>query len=636
MPTGMVIDVIRTLISDPDCEPDGALVERFVAARDPVAFAELVRRHGPAVFGVCRRVLGHAQDAEDAFQAVWLVLARRAADVRPPGAVGPWLYGVAVRTATKARSLAMKRRQRQLAAAKPEAVEDAPAADLGPVLDEELAKLPERYRRAVVVCDLNGRSRSQAARDLGWPEGTVAARVAKGRELLAARLRRRGVTLSTAALAAVAVEVPPSLAANAVAAALEFASGAASASAPPVSQLLAEGVMRAMSVSRWKLPAVVLLAAGLAAGEGVAVVAGGGGPSDPPGSGKAPTAVAAPVAKPAAAVWREQPMPFDAGNPFRGKAPFHGIAFAPDGSAFAVARGDGQVILYDAKTLKGKWGYRASEKTANGLSFSPDGTMLAIGTPDGLRVHTDARPHNGLDTVKGTAVAFSPDGKRLAVSDGATTRVITVAARNGVVEVVPGEVSMTGPPGVEKLAQPLPAGVAWSPDGKRLALIRHEKLDGKYVAVVWGAGSGVPMALLGGHKDLVRAVAWSADGKYLATADSTEIVVWDGETFKELRRLGVLSGYPLGLAFSPDGKTLAAGVTVPDTDAVLLRKPGGRVQLWDVATGKWLALLGEYPADAVISLAFSPDGKTLATAWAGKSDGKPAGGLRVWRRTAGK
>ena len=88
MPTGMVIDAIRSLAKDPDRESDGQLVERFAQARDPAAFAELVRRHGPTVFGVCRRVLGHAQDAEDAFQAVWLVLARRAGNVRPPGAVG--------------------------------------------------------------------------------------------------------------------------------------------------------------------------------------------------------------------------------------------------------------------------------------------------------------------------------------------------------------------------------------------------------------------------------------------------------------------------------------------------------------------------------------------------------------------
>src|SRR5262245_12351158 len=155
MPTDMVIDAIRSLAADAEREPDGELVTRFAETRDADAFSELVRRHGPTVFGVCRRVLGHAQDAEDAFQAVWLVLARRAGDILPPGAVGPWLYGVAVRTATKARTLAMKRRHRQLAAARPEAVEDAPVrSDLGPVLDEELAALPERYRRAVVACDL--------------------------------------------------------------------------------------------------------------------------------------------------------------------------------------------------------------------------------------------------------------------------------------------------------------------------------------------------------------------------------------------------------------------------------------------------------------------------------------------------
>src|SRR5205085_1636816 len=150
-----------------------------------------------------------------------------------------------------------------------------------------------------------------------------------------------------------------------------------------------------------------------------------------------------------------------------------------------------------------------------------------------------------------------------------------------------GSVSMTGPPGVEKLGYPLSAGVAWAPDGRRLALIRHGKVDGKWPVVVWGAGSGDPMRLFAAHRALFRAVAWSKDGKYLASAAGHEVVIWDGETFKELHRLDLMLGFvcePRSLAFSPDGTTLAVGATRPEDNARLLREPGGHVFLCEAAT----------------------------------------------------
>ncbi|HVK19341.1 MAG TPA: sigma-70 family RNA polymerase sigma factor [Fimbriiglobus sp.] len=664
MPTGMVIDVLRSLASDPDREPDGELVTRFAAARDAAAFAELVRRHGPTVFGVCRRILGHTQDAEDAFQAVWLVLARRAADVRPPGAVGPWLYGVAVRTATKARSLAMKRRHRQLAAAKPEAVEDAPAAaDLGPVLDEELARLPERYRRAVVACDLNGRSRSQAARDLGWPEGTVAARVAKGRELLAARLRRRGVTLSSAALAAVLAsaaraDLPPTLAANAVAAALEFASGAASASVPPVSIALAEGVMRAMSVSRWKLPAVVLMAAGLAAGGGIVMAQPGKSDANPPGQ---PAANAARPGRPAAQpadpppevernqdlwVWRERPLPADV-EPV---GPVTSLAFAPDGRTFVTA-GDGRIRQWDLGRLRPTT--VAGNRTGpvrHGVTVSPDGTTVAVATPDGAQgmafpVADEVETRWVLPdkAAGGHAIAVSPDGKRVAVTDGRAVRVESLPPGSGAVQLGP----LAGAP---KPEDGPPAAVAWAPDGKRLVFLPNVKIDPTwpeaggpqpdpakathYYAQVWGAGSGEPMHLLKQGAAQVTAAAWSADSKRIVTADAAgEVVVWDGETFKELKRLK-LRGPITALTVRADGKRFAAGVRAEP------EKPGDelavRVEVWTVWEGSnpdnWLSssTLSGLTAETVRGLALSPDGKVLA-AGTETADGK-GGGLRVWDR----
>ncbi len=205
---------------------DRELLARFAAARDGDAFAELVRRYGPAVLGVCVRVTRQRQDAEDAFQAVFVILARRAAALQKPDLLGNWLYGVAVRVARKARRSAGRRRVRETTvAAMPEpATNPVPPSDLGPVLDEELAALPEWYRDAVLLCDLYGHSRAEVAARLGVPEGTLSSRLAAGRKKLADRLARRGVTASLGTL--VAVSVPPELATAAVDAALAGVTGA--------------------------------------------------------------------------------------------------------------------------------------------------------------------------------------------------------------------------------------------------------------------------------------------------------------------------------------------------------------------------------------------------------------------------
>src|SRR5262245_28968650 len=183
---------------------DGDLLESFLARCDGEAFAALVRRHGPTVLGVCRRVLRHTQDAEDAFQATFLVLARNARSIARRGALGSWLYGVAYRMALKARDDASRRRRHEHRAAS--RTEEQPAcADtgdgVGPVLDEEVNRLPDKYRQPVVLCYFEGKTYQEAARLLGWPAGTTAARLARARALLHDRLVLRGVTLSSGALA---------------------------------------------------------------------------------------------------------------------------------------------------------------------------------------------------------------------------------------------------------------------------------------------------------------------------------------------------------------------------------------------------------------------------------------------------
>src|SRR5262249_38711247 len=154
---------------------DGELLEGFVTRRDEAAFETLVRRHGPMVLGVCRRVLQNDADAEDAFQATFLVLVRKAASIRPRGLVGNWLYGVAHSTALKERAMSTKRlaKEREAAArAKPEVTAEA-WQPIQALLDQELKTLPDVYRAAIVLCDLEGKSIREAARQLGRPPGTV-------------------------------------------------------------------------------------------------------------------------------------------------------------------------------------------------------------------------------------------------------------------------------------------------------------------------------------------------------------------------------------------------------------------------------------------------------------------------------
>jgi RNA polymerase sigma factor (sigma-70 family) len=253
---------------------DGQLLERYVRLGDEAAFEALVRQHGTMVLGVCRRVLRHWHDAEDAFQATFLVLARKAASVRPPDRVGNYLYGVAYRTALEARRSAARRRLKEACAPPPvEQPADDTWAELRPVLDRELAGLPEKYRAPLVLCDLEGRTRTEAARQLGWREGTLSGRLARARVLLARRLRRHGLGVAGGALAAVlcreaAAGVPGPLLVSTVKAAALVAAGEAAA-LPANLAALVEGVNRAMGLSRLKVVALGLLVAGALGGVGV-------------------------------------------------------------------------------------------------------------------------------------------------------------------------------------------------------------------------------------------------------------------------------------------------------------------------------------------------------------------------------
>jgi RNA polymerase sigma factor (sigma-70 family) len=267
---------------------DGELLTRYVRQRDEAAFAALVRRHGPMVLGVCRRVLHNLADAEDAFQATFLVLVRKASAVRCPGLVGNWLYGVAYRTAQHARRALLKRRTKEAEVVpKVEAPHEA-RAELRDLLDRELERLPDRYRAAVVLCDLEGASGQEAALHLGLPAGTVASRLARGRALLAKRLTGHGLAVTGAAVAGVvsqeaAAGVPAALVSSTIKAASLFAAGRAVTAGVISAQVaaLAEGVLRTMLLGKLKVAAAVLVVCALGAGVGTSLLHGQTGPADP-------------------------------------------------------------------------------------------------------------------------------------------------------------------------------------------------------------------------------------------------------------------------------------------------------------------------------------------------------------------
>jgi RNA polymerase sigma factor (sigma-70 family) len=263
----------RAFAQDHPGASDGQLLGRFVAARDEAAFEALVRRHGPMVLGVCRRLLRDHHDAHDAFQATFLVLLRKAGSVAPPEMLPNWLYGVARQTAVRARAQAAKRRGRErLVGELPEAEARQPelADDLRPVLDEELAGLPARYRVAVVLCDLEGRSHKEAAGCLGWPVGTLASRLSRGRRMLAKRLTRRGLAPPGGALTVIvsqeaAGRLPASLVSSTVRVGSLYGSGQAAVGAlPPRVAALTEGVLRAMSYHKAKTLVALLLMVSIA------------------------------------------------------------------------------------------------------------------------------------------------------------------------------------------------------------------------------------------------------------------------------------------------------------------------------------------------------------------------------------
>lgn len=637
--------LVRRLTAALDERPDHELLARFAETRDEAAFTTIVHRHGPLVLGVCRRALRNEADADDAFQAVFLVLARKANVIRPPGSVGSWLYGVAVRTARKAKVAAARRWRREMASAMAAAnpVSASPdrevggsleRAELRAIIDDELGRLSADLRAAVVLCDLGGKSRAQAARELGCPEGTIAARLYRARKLLADRLTRRGVALPATGIGAVlspeavAAAVSPDLARTTLAAAELFATGTAGPAVSPAAQALAEGMIRTMSTGKFKLMLVAVLAAGLMTGAGALW---GASVLIPPAAtgGLLPTPAAekpaAPPKPPAAAAgpWREKAVLKDIDGPVTS------VAFAWDDKTFA-AGGPGIVMAWDAESVKKLWDHTfraAGLPQPAGVAYSPGGAVA--GTHPGGVTLLDAATGRQLREIeeKGAtprAVAFGPitdvqghKQHRLALTDGRS-----VWAKTWIDGGEPGTAQFGPLAGAPKIDGTPPVGVVYSPLGKRLVFIPNYKVDpnqpfGKpdpakathWIAQVWGGGSGAPMMVLPHGTAPVTAVAWSPDGKLIATGGKDGMVIlWDAATGKEVGRAEPggrgRKNAVRALAFAPDGKTLAAATDFK------LGKSLGWVVLLDVSNGKRVQVLDAFTAPPV-ALAFSPDGKTL-------------------------
>ena len=260
---------------------DGELLDLFLTTGGPaaeLAFAALVEWHGPMVWRVCRDVLRESNDADDAFQATFLILARRARAIRKRSSLGPWLYGVALRVARSARGRAVRRRNREQLAAEPEREESMAGVDrldAAPILHEEVGRLPEKYRAPLVLCYFQGLTHDQAASQLGWPVGTVRSRLAKARDRLRPRLLRRGVAPSVAILAAsgrpeAAAAVPAALISATVG--MAVGAGAAGTVPAPVAALVGT-TLREMTIMKTSMIAIGLVVVALVSTAGMGYVA---------------------------------------------------------------------------------------------------------------------------------------------------------------------------------------------------------------------------------------------------------------------------------------------------------------------------------------------------------------------------
>jgi RNA polymerase sigma factor (sigma-70 family) len=591
-----------------DHSPDRQLLERFLACRDEAAFAALVRRHGAMVLGVGRRLLHDAHAAEDVFQATFLILARNAASIRKRQAVGSWLYGVAYRVAVRARRAAETRRGRERHA--PTLPPADPAVEvtwreLGMVVDEELRRLPERYRAPLVLCVLEGKTQDEAARELGCCKSTLRRRLEQGRQRLRRRLLRRGVALSVGLLAAAVSQGPVRAAVSAALVEVTVTAGLLSRTGPGMAKVvsaevaaLVQGVSMAPAVTRLTALAAVVLAVALL-GTGAGWLA------------HQAAARSAPPAQEPAAQAAEQPRdpPAEPHGPLLREMNHEGfvrvVAFAPGGKTLLSGGDtDRMVRLWDVAVGEDLVRLR-TPKGLTGIALARDGTSVATGEVDGTVRLWQAATGKALDRLKGhtalvAGLAFAPDGKTLATA-GNNQRIciwdVATGKRLHEIQVAPAELF----------------SVAFSPDGKTLA--SGGRGAGTTVSL-WEVATGQELPPFREQPREAWGVAFSPDGKMLAAAcarDSPALRLWDVERRKQLHEMETAGEQTATVAFSPNGKLLASG------------RLSGQVCLWEVLTGEEIARVAAHRSVkyGTYSVSFASDGKTLAS-------GGEDGFVRLW------
>jgi RNA polymerase sigma factor (sigma-70 family) len=612
---------------------DGQLLQLFARTRDEQAFVALVQRHGPLVHSVCRRVLGAGPDLDDVFQATFLVLARKARSIRKLASVGSWLHGVALRLAVHLKGQRGRRREGSLdGTAVPDEdrggdpVARAALKEMAAVLDEEVQRLPARYRDAVLLCHLEGLSTAEAAARLGCPTGTLKCRLVKARELLRGRLARRGLGLSVTALTVLAAE---SAAAGASPELLRTAAVAGAACPPPTATraaLLAQRLLRPSPLTRPALLAALVVLAAVGLGWAFR--------PDPAPPAAAQTAA---TEQAAARDRRGDALPAGARQRLGTTRWRHGgvtgfVAFLPGGQRVLSAADDGLFRLWEYPSDKEirQFGPALAADRRHPVNFGESGLPAAV-TPDGkvvacyfeggnIRLYdvaTGKELHRFKDTTNrlgqtaNGALAFCPAGRLLAVRqfDG-SIRVWDWAVAREV-----GHFNLPPPDGGIGGGN---ARLTFTPDGKMLTGLVLELADGKirYRFRMWDPQSGkvVQTLSLGDGLPNLSPPVFSPDGKTLVfDAFDGTIRLLDTRTGQEIRRFAVdLGSGEHAMSFSGDGATL-------------FTRAFSRVEVdvWDVATGKSLRRLGpggvwdpfrNFYHQYIAAPALTPGGDVLAVA----------------------